>query len=83
MSLADYALTKAHGSIHPQVVCPHCQTKGLVRMQSAKVKQGISGGKATGAVLTGGLSVLATGLSKKGKVTQAWCGNCLTAWQFA
>lgn len=70
----------SYGDVHPQVICPHCQTRGNVRMKRIKVKQGLSGGKATGAVLTGGLSILATGLSRKGWVTQAHCGACGTTW---
>jgi len=39
-------------------------------MKSVKAKQGISGGKATGAILTGGVSLLATGLSRKANLTR-------------
>ncbi|WP_156036026.1 hypothetical protein [Blastococcus sp. URHD0036] len=46
-----------------------------------KLKRGISGGKATGAVVTGGFSVLLTGLSRKVKATQATCGNCRVTWE--
>lgn len=79
MSLLD----SAHGMLYPKMICPHCQTPGQVRMRKVKVKQGISGGKATGAVLTGGLSILATGLSRKSKAQLARCGNCLTSWHIA
>lgn len=64
------------------MVCPHCQTRGTVRTKQVKVKQGISGGKATGAVLTGGLSMLATGLSRKQLVTEAKCLQCGAVWHF-
>lgn len=64
------------------MICPHCQVKGEVSTRQVKVKIGVSGGKATGAVLTGGLSVLATGLSRKAVVTQAHCGNCGSGWTF-
>jgi hypothetical protein len=47
-----------------------------------KAKKGISGAKATGALLTGGLSILATGLSRKEWVTDAKCKNCKSRWQF-
>jgi hypothetical protein len=47
-----------------------------------KLKKGISGGKATGAVLTAGFSILATGLSRKESATQATCGNCRMSWTF-
>lgn len=73
----------AYGTVNPQVMCPHCGTRGQVRTKLVKAKQGISGGKATGAVLTGGLSILATGLSRKTKMTQAHCGNCNTTWHIA
>jgi hypothetical protein len=65
-----------------QMICPHCQTKGHVWTEQVKVKQGVSGGKATGAVLTGGLSLLAVGLSRKQKVTKANCKNCRSEWMF-
>jgi hypothetical protein len=37
---------------------------------------GVSGGKATGAILTLGTSLLAKGLSRKEEVTEAHCCNC-------
>jgi hypothetical protein len=64
------------------MICPHCQTRGTVSTSKTKVKQGISGGKATGAVLTGGLSLLAVGLSRKQKATKARCSNCGAEWLF-
>ena len=66
----------------PQMVCPHCQTKGSVMTERTKMKQGISGGKATAAVLTLGVSMLGTGLSRKQKVTKAKCTNCGSEWVF-
>lgn len=63
-----------------RIVCPHCQTAGKVRSEQVKVKRGVSGGKATAAVLTGGLSTLGTGLSRKQTVTSMRCGNCRTTW---
>jgi len=59
-----------------QIICPHCHTRGHVRTQLVSAKQGISGGKATAAILTGGLSLLATGLSQRQKITKATCSNC-------
>jgi hypothetical protein len=64
------------------MVCPHCQTKGQVRTKKVTQKKGISGGKATGAVLTGGISLLATGLSRKEDATQAHCDKCNSDWYF-
>jgi hypothetical protein len=66
-----------------QIVCPHCQTKGQVRTQVVKQKKGISGGKATAAVMTAGLSTFATGLSRKEEVTEAHCNACGSTWHFA
>ena len=63
-----------------QMVCPHCQVLGQVHTKRVKVKRGISGGKATGAVLTAGFSILATGLSRKEAATQATCNNCRVTW---
>ncbi len=70
------------GKINEQLVCPHCQIKGKVRTTQRETNNGISGGKATGAILTGGVSLLATGLSKKGQCTQAHCDSCNSTWSF-
>ncbi len=64
-------------------MCPHCGVRGRVRTKQVKRKVGVSGGKATAAVLTVGFSILATGLSRKQKVTEASCANCLTTWTIA
>lgn len=65
-----------------QMICPHCQKKGGVNTTSIIRKVGVSGGKATAAVLTGGVSLLATGLSRKEPATRAHCGNCGASWTF-
>jgi hypothetical protein len=65
-----------------QIVCPHCQTKGHVTTAAVKVNKGISGEKATGAILTGGISMLATGLSDRQMMTKATCSNCGSVWHF-
>lgn len=69
-----------HGRINPALVCPHCQVAGQVRSKQVKQKKGISGAKAAGAVVTLGLSVLATGLSRKELLTACHCGNCGITW---
>jgi hypothetical protein len=51
-----------HGGLKPNMICPHCQMKGTTLSKPITKKVGISGGKATGALLTGGVSLLATGL---------------------
>lgn len=65
-----------------QIVCPHCQTKGHVTTAAVKVKKGISGDKATAALLTGGVTMLATGLSDRQEMTKATCSNCGSVWHF-
>lgn len=70
------------GPIRPQVICPHCQVKGHVRGKAVTDKKGVSGGKATAAVLTAGVSMLATGLSRKEAATAATCDNCQSTWRF-
>lgn len=73
-------LPKPTNQVNPQLVCPHCQVKGQVRTTRVIVKTGISGGKLTAAVLTGGLSLLAGGLSRKESRTHMTCLNCSTRW---
>jgi hypothetical protein len=70
------------GNLNSAYICSHCQTKGFVHTKPVTRKKGISGGKATGALLTGGLSILATGLSRKVGGTQAHCTNCSSTWDF-
>jgi N-acetylglucosamine-6-sulfatase len=56
------------------IICPHCQTRGRVSTRSVNQKGGVSGGKAIGAILTAGVSLFATGLSRKERVTEMHCG---------
>ena len=76
------ALTLGHGPINPALICPHCQEKGRIRTKPVQRTRGVSGGKATAAILTGGVSMLATGLSRKEQSTQAWCGHYKSTWDF-
>jgi hypothetical protein len=80
--LAKELIIKDFGTINSKLICPHCQTEGFVHTKSVALKKGVSGAKATGAVLTGGLSLLATGLSRKEDNTQAHCENCNSTWFF-
>jgi hypothetical protein len=79
---AETLATFLHGTINPVMFCPHCQTKGSIRSKMVSQKKGVSGGKATAALLTGGVSMLLTGLSRKESGTQALCGNCNSSWVF-
>ncbi|HYA40277.1 MAG TPA: hypothetical protein VEF34_03175 [Syntrophobacteraceae bacterium] len=49
---------------------------GKVEIEVKQMKKGISGGKATAAILTGGFSLLVTGLSRKEQLTEAKCRKC-------
>jgi hypothetical protein len=60
--------------------CPHCGVRGQVTVTPVVRKKGISGGKATAALLTGGTSMLATGLSRKEPAVRMTCGSCGTTW---
>ena len=71
-----------HGPVGKELICPHCQAQGHVHTKSVQQKKGISGGKATAALLTGGVSMLATGLSRNEQATEAYCGNCKSKWTF-
>jgi hypothetical protein len=59
-----------------QIVCAHCHKSGYITTSKVQRKAGVSGGKATAAILTGGVSLLATGLAKKEWATQITCSNC-------
>jgi hypothetical protein len=63
-----------------EIICPQCQVRGRVWSKPTKQKKGVSGGKATAAVFTFGVSMLGTGLSRKEKVTELHCGNCGSKW---
>jgi hypothetical protein len=82
--LSELSPTKASvkASQDAELVCPHCGKRGYVRTEQVRLKKGISGGKATGAILTGGISLVATGLSRKEDATKAQCSNCDSVWHF-
>lgn len=77
------AVRAEHERQRQALVCPHCHAAGQVDPVLVRNKQGISGGKATGAVLTGGVSLLLTGLARKQTMTQMHCGNCGMTWDVA
>lgn len=64
----------------PNRMCPYCQVWGKVHTMDITQKKGISGGKATAALLTGGISLLAVGLSGKETSTKAHCRHCNNTW---
>lgn len=73
---------KIYGEPNANIICPHCQSQGQVHTKKVDKKVGISGGKATAAILTSGVSLLATGLSRKDSFTQAHCFKCESTWTF-
>lgn len=79
-SPAQVAARERERQRQAQIVCPHCQVPGQVTRTLVQRKRGVSGGKATGALITGGASMLATGLSRKQQYTHMDCGNCGTGW---
>lgn len=78
----EYDRSRLLGPIRPQIVCAHCQVQGSVRTKGMEKDAGISGKKASAAALTGGISILATGLSRKERITQAHCDNCGSTWTY-
>lgn len=76
----DFKALSEKWKYNSKLVCPFCNTTGRVRTMQVKKKTGISGGKATGAILTGGVSLLATGLSRKQLTNTFECGNCGIKW---
>lgn len=78
----EHAQARLHGDPSPKIVCPQCQERGQVYVKAVKLKNGVSGGKVMGGLLTGGLSLLATGLSQKQSATEAHCKSCKSTWHF-
>jgi uncharacterized protein YbaR (Trm112 family) len=69
------------GTPNPELVCPHCHTRGEISVRSMTYKNGLSGAKATSALLTGGLSLPVTGLSRKVQGTELTCHHCKLTWK--
>lgn len=63
-----------------QIVCKFCHEKGGVTRRTVQVKKGIDGTKAAGAVVTGGVSTVFTGLSRREPATELVCSNCKSKW---
>lgn len=78
----EMRVQQIYGALNPAMICPHCQTRGKIRTKYVTQKKGISGGKATAALLTGGTSLLVVGLSRKEGGTQAVCTECRNTWLF-
>lgn len=81
-AIAIRAQESEYGITNTVMICPHCQLRGQVRTKPVLMKKGVSGAKATAAVFTAGISLVATGLSRKENLTKAWCGSCNNTWVF-
>lgn len=62
------------------MICPHCHVKGTVRIRNTRRNMGVHGGKLSAALLTGGASILVTGLSRKENAVKARCIRCGEQW---
>jgi hypothetical protein len=58
------------------LICAHCGHKGGVQTKTEERKEGVSGTKLSAAVLTGGWSVLFSGLSENQRVVACYCEKC-------
>ena len=81
-ALREISRIQEHGKINAVLVCPHCQATGSVRSKPVDRKTGISGGKIAAAVLLSPLTLIATGLSRNERATQAHCDRCGSTWTF-
>jgi hypothetical protein len=70
-----------HGTIKPHIVCPWCRRAGKVATHRVHAKVGYSAAKGVAAIMTQGVSLLFTGISKKKWVTMAKCFGCETEWK--
>ena len=73
---------KKQRALDRNMICPYCHATGTVTTTKVKKKSGIHGGKATAAVLTAGLTLIGTGLSRKNTMTQAHCSKCGATYTF-
>ena len=62
-----------YGQINEHLICPHCQTKGMVRAKKVS-RTAVSTGKVGGILKTDTTSQITT------LVTQHHCGQCATTW---
>lgn len=68
------------GKLHSKIICPHCQRAGGVHVKYVSRRSGISGTKAALALLSGGLSLIPIGLSRRENASQAYCMKCRARW---
>ena len=64
-----------YGSFAPQIVCPHCQTKGKVRKST---KERVEESREKGVI---GATIGRKTITKKGRYTQLHCDKCDVTWE--
>ena len=64
-----------YGSFVPQIICPHCQTKGKVKK---KMKQRVEESREKGII---GATIGRKTITKKGSYTQLHCDKCKVTWE--
>jgi hypothetical protein len=67
--------TRWAGSISPNLVCPHCQTKGEVYKKTVQLKET---SREKGII---GATIGRKTITNKGRATEMYCENCETTWQ--
>jgi hypothetical protein len=67
--MAEFRHTSQFGDSNPNLVCPHCQTKGQVRSKAAEE-----------VTSTKVVPVVGNTIKARKKVTQMHCDNCGTTW---
>jgi len=77
---AEVSAERAAKAVESRIDCPHCGGVKTVTVKHVKKKKGFSPGKVAGAFATAGISMLATGLAKKGEVNQLTCSKCSMKW---
>ena len=65
----------AYGSFAPQIVCPHCQTKGKVRTTT---RERVEESREKGVI---GATIGKKTITKKGRYTQLHCDVCDVTWE--
>jgi len=70
-----------YGIVNSKLKCKYCEEVGSVHYRRVYKKTGFSTGKAVAGLITGGTSILATGLAKKEGVAKFYCGNCEMSWE--
>ncbi|MEJ2193376.1 MAG: hypothetical protein P8X73_00780 [Ignavibacteriaceae bacterium] len=69
-------------TLNYEMICPYCQRKGQVRVKTIIQYKRINVVQATAAILTFGITLLATGFLRKEQERHAHCGYCNSVWHY-